>query len=200
MKVEGRGSESFGRARVECSPSLHPPLLHFPPAHPLSSRHLHFHPPSFGRLARPQPCRGRRTPTRHRRRRCPPSLGSWLCSGSRCQRGAGTTGGCGRRCLGPSGCGPPGHIGIYAGQQTPGAKALILSSLSRCRPDGHSPVTEAAGNTGHATCIKRTDKRKGWGAGREKRPSENTVCIFLEEHCPSVPGSVQIIDDQLGLY
>lgn len=141
MRVAGQGSVSGSwrqaQVQVECSLSPHRPLLHSLPAAPLSSPHLHFHPLSVWHPERALPCRGRGTLSHHRLRRCPLSPGSLLCSGSRCQRGGGTTDGCGRRCLGPSGCGTPGHISIYAGQQTPRAGALIVGYLSQCQPDRH---------------------------------------------------------------
>lgn len=141
MRAVGPGSVSgsWRRAQVlvECSLSPHHPLLHLLPAPPLSSPCLHFRPLSSWHLERALPCRGRGTLSHHRLHRCPLSPGSSLCSGSRCQRGGGTTDGCGRRCLGPSGCGPTGHISIYAGQQTPRAGALIVGFLSQCQPDRH---------------------------------------------------------------
>lgn len=141
MRAAGPGSVSGSwrraRVQVECSLSPHRPLLHLLPAPPLSSPHLHYRPLSSWHLGRALPCRGRGTLSHHHLHRCPLSPGSLLCSGSRCQRGGGTTDGCGRRCLGPSGCGPPGHISIYAGQQTPRAGALIVGYLSQCQPDRH---------------------------------------------------------------
>lgn len=140
-------SQRHARVQVECSPSPHPPpLLRSVPGPPRSSLHLRFRPLSFWHPGRALPCRGMGTLPRRHLRRCPLSLGSLLCSESRCRRGAGTTDGCGRRCLCPSGCGPPGHIGTYAGQQAPRARALIVGSLSQCQLDGHclppsSPTT-----------------------------------------------------------
>lgn len=124
------------QVQVVCSLSLHHPLLHYLPAPQLSYSHLHCHPPSLWHRERAPPCRGRGTLSHRPLHWCPQSPGSLLCSGSRCQRGGGTTDGCGRRCRGPSGCRPPGHICIYDGQQLLRAKALIVGYLSQCQLDG----------------------------------------------------------------
>ena len=168
MEGPGSASKSWRQARVqvECSPSPHPPpLLHSVPAPPRSSLHLRFHPLSFWHLERAPPCRETGTLPHRHLRRCPLSLGSLLCSGSRCQRGAGTTDGCGRRCLGPSGCGPPGHICTYAGQQVPRDSALIVGSLSQCQLDGHClpPSSTATLGIQPATTGKWEIRGKGGG-------------------------------------
>lgn len=161
------GGWKQAQVRVECSLSPNRPPLHSLPALPLSSSHLHSHPLSSWHLERAQPCRGRGTLSHPHPHHCPLSPGSLLCSGSRCQRDVGTTGGCGRKCLGPSGSGPQGHIGIYAGQQTPRARALIVSSLSQCQPDGHCLSPSSPATLGIQTASTGKGEMRGRGGEQQ---------------------------------
>lgn len=136
-----------------CSLSPRHPPLHCHPAPRLSCPHHHFCPPSLWHPGSVQPCRGRGNRSRSLHY-CPRSPGSSLCSGSRCQRGEGTTGGCERRCLGPSGGRPPGHICTYDGQQLLRATALIVGHLFQCQGDGHQDHQ----STGNKTCMNGTEK------------------------------------------
>lgn len=163
MRWAGPGSSRRrARVRAACSPSprrRRPPPRRCLPAPRLSCPHLGSCPPSSWHPARARPCRGRGTRSRRPLRCCPQSPGSSLCSGSRCRRGEGTTGGCGRRCLGPSGGRPPGHICAYDGQQLLRATALIVGHLSQCQGDKHRDHQEHCKGGG----------RGEEGGGKEKK-------------------------------
>lgn len=152
---------------MACSPSPRRPRPpHGSRAPPLSCLHLGFCPPSWWHPARAQPCTGRVSQCRRPLRRCPPSQGSWLCSGSRCRRGEGTTGGCGKRCLGPSGGRPPGHIYAYDGQQLVRAAALIVKP--QCQGVPHQDHREDWKHSLHGWHSKR-------GRRREEKRSMNII-------------------------